>query len=98
MIDTREKFERFIEITGRISAAQVHTDEARRLERAAQPSCGNCQHWMKKSDCWRERLGQKPSMYHYPCQHFVAARSVGRLLAMATAEHEKAIAILGEKP
>jgi hypothetical protein len=84
-----QRLDRFIERMGNITAAQVHLDEARRLDAEAAPSCGNCRSWMTKT-CPREASGQKPSMSGAACSSYAEAWSVPRLREAAAGERAKA--------
>ncbi len=94
-------FDRFIEVTGKITAAQCEVDEARRLEHGAQPCCGNCQKWMKNT-CPAEKsdmsgYSKGPSCNGPKCSQFVETADAGNRRAKAKACREKALEILGGK-
>lgn len=93
--DLRGFMDKFIEASGRLTGYQVHMDEARRLERAALPKCGNCYWWMKSRDCPidDQRKGF-PSCNHHSCGKYQATACVASMRKTAAGLREKARAIL----
>lgn len=35
--------------------------------------CGDCKHWMKKSDCPKEKDGLKPTSKTWACEKFISS-------------------------
>lgn len=67
---------------GKIGVANDMRAEIRRLKA---PRCGNCNHWMKSSDCPLE-VANRPSMNHLPCQRHSWKRSDVNLIAQRERE------------
>ena len=66
-----EALDRFIQRAGVVTAAQCLRDEGESMIDLAKPRCGNCHHWMKKSDCPREARGEKPSTNGLSCPTYL---------------------------
>lgn len=100
--DLRSWLNNFVSAEGKLSAARAHEQEAMRLDREALPKCGNCDHWMKSSQCPQERNvnGRRsgPSMNGFACAKFTESRSAltnpQHLRDMAAEERAKAKAAL----
>lgn len=90
--------DRFLEITGHLTEATVHRDEANRLHRVSLPKCGNCNKWMKSSQCPREHnvngMTRGPSSEEIACKQYVEGSTVQIFRDLSAAEMMKAEAAL----
>lgn len=63
----------------RISLRAQRRDELARLRESAARQCGNCTHWMKSSECGREKnisgRNYGPSCSDLPCDKFASTAS-----------------------
>lgn len=100
MSEAAQIFDRLIEGASRIA----RLGEIRRMKAEADATdrreCGNCCHWMKSSDCPRERnvngRSRGPSMSEPACSNFALEPWVADLKTKRLAAAEAALAALSK--
>src|SRR6185312_17104093 len=68
-------FDALVEATGRVAALMVLQDKLNEMHRTDKKCCGNCEHWMKSSECPAERnIGgytRGPSCDDFTCDQYL---------------------------
>ena len=73
-----DQFTKVIDDFGRISRLAQAGDLQREARALIQPKCGNCEHWMKKSDCPAESVS-KPSSNSAACKKHLMVGYIKRI-------------------
>lgn len=91
MSDMMRLFDSLIDFDEAQQKQRARLEHIAELRRRLQPRCGNCDKWMKSSECPREKnvngYSRGPSMSEWPCPQYVAAREI----AETKAELEEAL-------